>query len=150
MKNKILNIKKTNFEYEIIQSFKAGLVLEGWMVKSIRERKISSAKSVFVTIIKGEAYLEVINITSLKETNSFKDVNETPRIKLLLTKKELNKLIGGQKEDGYTIALQDIFWEKHLVKANIALAKGKNVRDRSKTIKERDLKRDTEREIKNY
>jgi SsrA-binding protein len=150
MKNKILNIKKTNFEYEIIQSFKAGLVLEGWMVKSIRERKISSAKSVFVTIIKGEAYLEGINITSLKETNSFKDVNETPRIKLLLTKKELNKLIGGQKEDGYTIALQDIFWEKHLVKANIALAKGKNVRDRSKTIKERDLKRDTEREIKNY
>ena len=91
-KNTILNIKKTNFEYEIVESFKAGLVLEGWMVKAIRARKISASNSVYVNIFKGEAYLEGINITSLKETNSFKDINEQPRIKLLLNKKELNKL----------------------------------------------------------
>ena len=74
-KNTILNIKKTNFEYEIVESFKAGLVLEGWMVKAIRARKISASNSVYVNIFKGEAYLEGINITSLKETNSFKDIN---------------------------------------------------------------------------
>tara|TARA_Y100000588_G_scaffold58958_1_gene57611 strand:+ start:35666 stop:36130 length:465 start_codon:yes stop_codon:yes gene_type:complete len=149
-KNTILNIKKTNFEYEIVESFKAGLVLEGWMVKAIRARKISASNSVYVNIFKGEAYLEGINITSLKETNSFKDINEQPRIKLLLNKKELNKLIGAQQEAGFTIALQNIFWEKHLVKANIALAKGKNVRDKRRTIKERDIKRETARELKKY
>ena len=53
-------------------------------------------------------------------------------------------------EAGFTIALQNIFWEKHLVKANIALAKGKNVRDKRRTIKERDIKRETARELKKY
>jgi SsrA-binding protein len=146
----ILNIKKVGFEYEIIESFKAGVMLEGWMLKSIRARKISASDSVYVQIMNGEAFISGVNITSMLETNSFKSINEQPLIKLLLNKKEINRMIIGSKEKGYTLVLQNIFWDKHLVKANVAIAKGKNLHDKRRTIKDRDSKRDADRAIKKY
>ena len=148
--NTILKIKKVNFEYETMEDFKAGVMLEGWMVKSIRARRISASDGVYVHIQNGEAFLIGLNISALKQTNSFKEINEQPTIKLLLNKKEINRLIGSTKEKGYTVVLKELFWQDHLVKANIALVKGKNLRDKRQTIKERDAKREADRAIKNY
>lgn len=146
---KIVNIKKTRFEYEIINSYKAGVCLQGWMIKSIRAGRISASDGVYVHVKNGELFLLGLHLTPMVENNTFAKVSESPSIKLLLKKSEINKLIGAVNEKGHTIVLKSLFWERHLVKADIALAKGKNVQDKRLTIKERDAKRDANRAMKN-
>lgn len=150
MAKDILRNKKINFEYEILDTFKAGLVLEGWMVKSIRAGKISGSDSCYVRVFNGECFLIGLHLKSLIQTNTFKKIEEQPTLKLLLNKKEINKLIGVEKEKGYTVVLKNIFWEGHLVKANICLVKGKKNHDKRKDLKEKDQKRETERALKTY
>ncbi len=148
MSKDIVRNKKINYEYEILDTFKAGLMLEGWMVKSMRAGKVSGGEGVYVKILNGEPYIIGLHIKPLIQTNTFKQVVEQPTIKLLLNKKEINKLIGVENEKGYTIVLKNIFWERHLIKANICLVKGKKLHDKRQTIKERDQKREADRAIK--
>lgn len=146
----IVNIKKTTYEYEKIKQFKAGVVLEGWMVKSIRKGKISASDGVYAKVINGELVLMGLNIQKLQTTSSQTYASEKPTIKLLLNKKELNEIIGAEAQKGLTVVLKSLFWERHLVKADIWLAKGKNTQDKRKTIKDRDNARDLNRVMKKY
>jgi SsrA-binding protein len=149
MSASILKIKKVTFEYEIKETFTAGVVLEGWMVKSIRAGKISASDGVYVKIIKGEAWMIGLSISPLLTSTSAPREKKTTSLKLLLTKKEINKLVGAENEKGLTIVLKNLFWKKHLVKAEICLAKGKKLHDKRRTIKDRENKIEAGRAMKN-
>jgi len=144
----ILLIKKVDFDYETLKTFKAGLKLEGWMVKSIRAKKISSSEGVFIKIVNGQALMMGINIKAMIETNTFSSVSEQPTIKLLLNKSEIEFLQKNQDEKGFSIVLKRLFWEKHLVKADIALVRGLKLYDKRQVSKNKDLKREADMAIK--
>ena len=140
----IINNKKSSFNYELVETFKAGLMLEGWMVKSMRAGKVSASDSVYIRIVKGEAFLVGLHITAMKTTSNVASIDEQPVIKLLLNRKEINKLISGQSEKGYTIVLKDVFWEKQLVKATICLGRGKKLHDKRQSLKDKQNNRESD------
>lgn len=148
--NTIVYNKKINFEYKVEETFEAGLVLEGWMVKALREKRVSVSQGVYVQIKNGEAYLVGLMINPLESTSTHHKVDPQPTIKLLLKKKEISTLIGKKERDGYTIVLRDLYFKKQLIKGTIAVAKGKNSYDKRQTIKERDSKREASRAIKKH
>lgn len=150
MNTQILNIKKVNFDYEVKESFVAGVVLDGWMVKSIRSGKISASDGVYVKIINGEAWMIGLHITPVSNSNGSPDAKKTTELKLLLTRPQLRKIISHQNEKGYTTVLRSLDWKGHLVKAEICLVKGKKLHDKRKSIKDREMKIDSDRAMKKY
>ncbi len=140
--------KKAYFDYFIEETFEAGIVLQGNEVKSVKMGNVN-LKDSFCHIDKGEVYLKNCHITPYEKGSAF---NAEPRRnrKLLLNKREINKLIGKIKTKGYTLVPTQIYFSGNLVKLEIALAKGKQLHDKRDTLKEKDIKRDTEREIKNF
>jgi SsrA-binding protein len=149
-KNTILQNKKATFEYEIMETFVAGVQLEGWMVKSIRANRISASDGVYAKIINGEVFLIGLHIKPLESKNTFSKTDDQPTLKLLLNKKEISKLIGAEKEKGQTLILKNLFWQKHLVKATICLAKGKKMHDKRQDLKKKQMERETQRALKSY
>lgn len=146
--NTIAKNRKARHEFFIEEKFEAGLVLEGWEVKSLREGKAQLSDS-YVLIRHGEAWLANALITALK-TASTHIVPEPQRDrKLLLKRPELNKLIGAVERKGYTLIPLTMYWIRGKAKLQIALAKGKQMHDKRATMKERDWQRDKERLFKN-
>jgi SsrA-binding protein len=145
----IVEIKKTSHDYEIIKTFTAGLMLKGWMVKSLRAGKMSASNGVYVKFMNNELFMMGMHLKPLVQANSFSDISETPTIKLLLTRKELNVLGAGQDIKGYTIVLTELHWKNGWVKAEIALAKGKKLHDKRQSLKTEQLDREADRAIKN-
>ena len=141
--------KKAYHDYEIIEKFEAGMVLMGSEVKSIREGRIS-LKDSYVDIRSKEAFLVSVHISPY--TNASYNNHEPERErKLLLHKQELKKLDKKVKTRGVTVVPLKVFITgKGLVKVEIALAKGKAAYDKKQLIKERDIKREVSRELKNY
>lgn len=144
----IVNIKKSHFEYETIEKYTAGVVLSGWMVKSIRAGKISASDGAYVQVKNGEMFLLGIHLRACIETNTFSPVMETPTIKLLLNKREIERISSAVNEKGLTVVLHRLYWQGHLVKADISLARGKNLQDKRRTIKEREGKIEADRAMK--
>ncbi|MDR2202429.1 MAG: SsrA-binding protein SmpB [Clostridiales bacterium] len=140
--------KKAYFDYFIEETFEAGVVLEGAEVKSVKAGNVS-LKDSFCQIDGGEVWLKNCHITPYDKGSSF---NPEPRRnrKLLLNKSQINKLIGKIKQKGYALVPTQIYMTGRFVKLEIALAKGKQLHDKRDSIREKDLKRDTDREIKNY
>ena len=146
--NTIARNRKARHEFFIEEKFEAGLVLEGWGGKSLREGKAQLSDS-YVLIRHGEAWLANALITALK-TASTHVVPEPQRDrKLLLNRNELNKLIGAVERKGYTLIPLAMYWKRGKAKVEIALAKGKQMHDKRATMKERDWQRDKERLFKN-
>ncbi|MDR2122995.1 MAG: SsrA-binding protein SmpB [Flavobacteriaceae bacterium] len=144
----ILN-RKARFNYELLDKYEAGLVLHGTEIKSIRLGKASIAES-FCQIIEGEIY--VINMTvdeyffGTRYNHSIKRER-----KLLLQRKEINKLIRKTKDTGLTMVPTRLYInERGLAKIQIYLAKGKKLYDKRESIKERDTKRNIDRVTKKY
>ena len=146
--NTIVINKKAGFEYFIEDSFEAGIALEGWEVKSLRAGKINLSDA-HVIIRRGEAFLLGAQIQPLPTAASHLFPDPTRTRKLLLNRKELNKLIGSVERQGYTIVPMNLHWRKNHIKVKIALAKGKKGHDKRETIKERDWQRDKSRIMKN-
>lgn len=144
----ILKNRKINFDYEIIEEFKAGLVLEGWQVKSLRQGKVSSSDGLYVRVLNGIPVLMGLHIKALNETNTFKKIDENPTLKLLLTKREINKMFGSQNEKGLTMVLKELFFEKNLIKARIAIVKGKTSFDKRNDLKKKEMDREADKAIK--
>ncbi len=144
----ILRNKKARFEYEILDTFEAGIVLKGTEVKSIRQKKVSIQES-YAKIYKGEVFLVGMNV-SLYEMGNFFNHDPLRERKLLLHKYEIRKLIGKLNERGYTLVPLKMYIKNGKVKMELGLAKGKNVHDKRRTIQDRDMKRDMQREIKKY
>lgn len=138
----IANNKKARHEYFLEEFIETGIVLKGTEVKSVRQGKVS-LKEAFCLIENGEVFIHNMHISPYAQGNRF---NEDPirTRKLLLHKKQINKLIGKIKEKGYTLVPVSIYLSKGLVKVEIALAKGKKLYDKRQSI----AKRDSERRMK--
>lgn len=144
----IANNKKANYEYFIISTYEAGIVLCGSEVKSIRLGHASLNDS-FITFSKGEAYIKNMHISTYKDA-SIDKLDEKRSRKLLLNKSEINKLLSKVKEKGFTCVPLKVYLKDQLVKVEIALAKGKHLYDKRETLAKKDIERDTQRLLKNY
>lgn len=140
--------KKASFDYFLEEKFEAGMVLKGSEVKSIRNNQVSLAES-YVDIINDEVYLRDAHIAHFKQANNLNH-DEVRDRKLLLNKREINKLKGSVSQAGYTIVPTSIYLSKGLIKLEIAIAKGKALYDKRETIKKRDADREISRSLKQY
>lgn len=139
--------RKVRHDYFIEDKFEAGIVLEGWEVKSLRDGKLQLNES-YVHIRNGEAWLANALITALKTASTHIKPESQRDRKLLLNRIELNKLIGAVERKGYTLVPLTMYWKKGMAKLEIALAKGKQLHDKRATEKERDWNRDKARIMK--
>jgi len=144
----IIRNKKARFEYEILDTFEAGIVLKGTEVKSVRHKNVNIQES-YGRIKNGEVFLVGMNISPYEKGNFFNHEPLRER-KLLLHKTEIRRLTGKLAERGYTLVPLRMYIKNGKVKIELGLARGKNVHDKRKTIQERDMKRDMQREIKKY
>ena len=136
--------KKALFNYEMLESYTAGLVLKGTEVKAIRNGKVSLRES-FCIFRNNELWIKDMHISHYKE-GSIHNHEPTRLRKVLLQKREIRKLQKAKEEKGLTIIPKDIFINQDgLVKTSIVLAKGKKNYDKRKSIKERDLAREERR-----
>ena len=141
----ILN-RKARYDYEIEDTYEAGIVLTGTEIKSIREGKVN-IKDSYAIIRNNEIYLLNNHISQYKEGNIFNHDEDRTR-KLLLHKKEILKLRDKLEIDGYTIIPLKIYFVKNKAKVLLGVAKGKKNYNKKETIKERDIKREMERNFK--
>ncbi len=139
--------RQARHDYFIEETFEAGLVLEGWEVKSLRAGRVNLKES-YVLIKNGEAWLFGAHISPLPSASTHINPDPTRTRKLLLKKQELNKLIGHVERRGYTLVPLKLYWKKNLVKLEIGLAKGKKLHDKRATEKERDWQREKQRLLK--
>ena len=142
--------KKAYHDFEILEKYEAGLVLTGSEVKAIRAGRVN-LKDSFVKFVKGEPFVFGMHISHLDSANPyFKPDEKCPR-KLLLHKKEINKLLGKTSEKGYTVVpLKLYFNRKNLAKLEIALAKGKTLHDKRESLKKKILDREARSALKDY
>ena len=145
--NTIAKNRKARFDFSIEQDFEAGLVLEGWEVKSMREGR-AQLKESYVIIHKGELFLVGAHISPLTSASTHITPNPTRHRKLLMKGYEISRLIGQVERAGYTIVPLDLYWMRGRAKLKIGLAKGKKMHDKRASIKERDWKRDKQRILK--
>ncbi len=140
--------RRARFDYDISETFEAGILLSGSEVKSLRAGK-SSINESFAGEMSGEIYLFNANIPEYLEANRFNHEPRRPR-KLLLHKRQVQKLLGAIRRKGMTIVpLQLYFNAKGRAKVEIGLARGKKTVDKRETIKQRDWERDKARILKN-
>jgi SsrA-binding protein len=133
--------KKAFFDYFIEEKYEAGIVLEGWEVKAIRDGR-TNLKEAYVIIQRGELYLLGCHITPLGAASTHIRPDATRTRKLLLHKEEIAKLIGKVERAGYTLVPLDMHFSKGRVKLQIGLAKGKKQHDKREAEKEKDWKRE--------
>ncbi len=143
----IANNKKAYHDFFIEETIQAGISLVGTEVKSLRAGKCN-LKDSYVRVEKGEAFIYQMHISPYEHGNIFnKDPMRTR--KLLLHKKEIEKLYSSVKKDGYSIVPVKIYFAGSLVKVDIALAKGKKLYDKRNTIAKKDQQRAAQQELKN-
>ncbi len=133
--------KKAFFDYFIEDKYEAGVVLEGWEVKAIREHRVN-IKEAYVIIQRGEIYLIGCHVTPLGAASTHIRPDAIRTRKLLLHSEEILKLIAKVERAGYTIVPLDMHFSKGRVKVQIGLAKGKKQHDKRDTEKERDWERE--------
>ena len=147
--NTIVVNKKARHDYFLQDTFEAGLQLQGWEVKSLREGKVQLTDS-YVLIKDGEAFLLGSNITPLNSASTHVIADPQRTRKLLLHKNELAKLYVATQQKGETCVCTKLYWKNHLVKCQIALAKGKQSHDKRDTIKEREWAIDKQRALRQH
>ena len=142
----IANNKKAYHDFFILDTYESGISLAGTEVKSLRMGKCS-IKEAFVRIEDGEIYIYGMHISPYEKGNIFNKDPLRPR-KLLLHRKEIEKLLGKIKEQGNTIVPLKVYFKGSLVKVEIGLAKGKKLYDKRDDIAKKDQKREAQREFK--
>lgn len=140
--------RKAWHDYAIEQKCEAGLVLEGWEVKSLRAGR-AQLKEGYVAIDRGEAFLLGAHISPLASASTHVQANPTRPRKLLLHREELNKLIGAVERRGYTLIPLALYWKRGRAKLEVALARGKQAHDKRADIKKRESEREIARALKN-
>lgn len=145
--NTIALNKKARHDFFLEEKFEAGMALQGWELKSIRQGKVNLSDS-HVYIKDGEAYVTNCMIQPLESASSHVICDPNRTKKLLLNKRELAKMIGSVERQGYTITATAMYWKKCWVKLEIYLAKGKQSHDKRDTIKDRDWERQKSRVMK--
>ena len=145
--NSIAKNKKARFNYFIEETIEAGLVLEGWEVKSLRAGKCQITES-YVLLRHGEAWLIGAHITPLNTASTHVTPEPARTRKLLLNRNELDRLTGMVERRGYALVALDMYWKNGRAKLAIGLAKGKKQHDKRATEKDRDWQRDKARLMK--
>jgi SsrA-binding protein len=140
----IVQNKKAFHDYFIEEKYEAGIVLEGWEVKAIRDNR-AQLKESYVIIQRGEIYLLGCHISPLGSTSTHVSPDNVRTRKLLLKGEEIAKLIGKVERSGYTLVPLDLHYKKGFVKCEIGLAKGKKQYDKRAVEKEKDWKREQAR-----
>ena len=143
----VANNKKAYHDYFIEEKYEAGIELFGTEVKSIRQGKCS-IKEAYVTIDRGEAFVEGMNISPYEKGNIF---NREPlrKRRLLLHKREIMKLAGQVQAKGYTLMPLQVYFKNGRVKIEVGLARGKKLYDKRDDLKKKAMKRETERDFRN-
>ncbi len=139
--------KKARFDYFLQDRFEAGLVLEGWEVKSLRAGRLQ-LRDTYVILKNGEAWLLGAVIIPLESASSHVHPESQRTRKLLLHRSELNKLIGAVERKGQALVPIAMYWKQGRAKLEIAIAKGKKDYDKRDTEKDRDWQREKERLFK--
>lgn len=132
--------RRARFEYTIEETFEAGISLLGWEVKSLRHNRVSCHES-YCVIRSGEVFWVGGHMSPLPNVPEYLNPDPMRSRKLLLHKKEINRLSGGVERQGYTLVPLSLYWKNHHIKLKIGLAKGKKTHDKRQTIKEREWKR---------
>ncbi|KAB2967436.1 SsrA-binding protein [Zoogloea sp.] len=143
----IIDNRKAFHDYFIEDKYEAGLVLQGWEVKAIREGR-ANIKESYVVIRGAEIFIVGMHITPLESASTHIHPDPTRTRKLLLHAEEIAKLIGKVERAGYALVTLDLHYTKGRVKATIGLAKGKKQFDKRETEKERDWEREKARLIR--
>ena len=147
VQTRIADNKKAMFNYAIEERFEAGMVLEGWEVKSLREGKVQLTDG-YVVIREGELFLIGCQINPLNTASSHVSPDSVRTKKLLLHKEQIRRLIGKVEQKGFTLVPLNLHWKNGKVKCEMALAKGKAEHDKRDTIIDREGKREVERAMK--
>ena len=150
MGKQIATNKKAYHDYFIEEKFEAGLVLQGSEIKGIRASRVN-LKDSFIRLVKNEAILFNANIGKLETTHHFYGHEERGNRKLLLHKKEIAKLKKAIERDGYTVVPLSLYLnDRNIAKLQIGIARGKDLHDKRQDMKEKDMKRDMQRTLKDY
>jgi SsrA-binding protein len=144
---RIADNKKAAYNYFFEEKFEAGIVLEGWEVKALREGKVQITDG-YVVIRDGELFLIGCQINALKTASTHVNPEAMRTKKLLMHKEQIKRLIGKVEQKGHTLVVLQLYWKAGRVKAEVALAKGKAEHDKRDTIKDREGKREVERAMK--
>ncbi len=147
--NTIALNKRARHDYFIEKTFEAGLALQGWEVKSLREGKANLAES-YILLKDGEAWLFGCHITPLLSASTHVIADPLRSRKLLLNNHELAQLFRGAEQQGNAVVALALYWSKSLAKLEIALAKGKKQHDKRATEKEREWNKAKERIMKHH
>lgn len=145
--SRIADNKKALFNYAIEERFEAGMVLQGWEVKAVREGKVQLTDG-YVVIREGELFLIGCQINPLKTASTHVSPDSVRTKKLLLHKDQIRRLVGKVEQKGYALVPLNLHWKNGKVKCEMALGKGKAEHDKRDTIKDREGKREVERAMK--
>ena len=136
--------KRARHEYHLEAHYEAGMALQGWEVKAIRAGRANITEA-YAVVRKGELFLFGAQITPLIQASTHVVADAHRTRKLLLHRREIDNLIGRVQRDGYTLIPTALYWKGNKVKAELALAKGKQAHDKRQTSKDRDWARDKQR-----
>src|ERR1700678_4634376 len=139
--------RKARSDSFIEERFEAGISLMGWEVKSMRAGKAQIAEA-YVYLRDGEAFLFGAHISALNSASTHVDTDPTRTRKLLLTRRQLDHLLGAVERRGYTLVPLELYWKEGRAKLELGLAKGKKQHDKRATDKDRDWQRDKSRIMK--
>jgi len=139
--------KRARFEYFIEERLEAGIALEGWEVKALREGRVQFADS-YVLLKDHEAFLFGCQINPLPTASTHVVADPTRTRKLLLQRRQLDMLFGAVERKGYTVIPTAMYWSRGKVKVEIGMARGKKQHDKRKTVKDRDWEREKGRIMK--
>lgn len=143
-----INNKKAHYDYEIEDTYEAGIVLKGTEIKSIREGK-ANLKDSYVIIKNGEAFLLNMHISKYEKADIYNH-EETRTRKLLLNKKEIYRLRDSIEREGYTIVPIKLYFKGNRAKILVGVARGKKNYDKREAIKQKDINREIQKQVKNY
>lgn len=141
--------RKARHDYFIEERIEAGLVLEGWEVKSLRDGRLQLSES-YVLLKNGAAWLIGAHISPLVSASTHINPDPTRSRKLLLNRREINRLIGSVERQGYTVVPLSLYWKRGRAKLEIALVQGKKQHDKRAVVKTREWEREKARTLKKY
>ena len=141
--------KRARHEYHLEQRYEAGIALQGWELKAIRAGRANITEA-YAVIRHGELFLFGAQITPLIQASTHVVADDRRTRKLLLHRNEIDSLIGKVERDGYTLVPTSLYWKGNKVKAELALAKGKQTHDKRDAAKDRDWARDKQRVMRRH
>lgn len=143
----LIENKKIHFNFELLETFEAGLELFGFEVKSLRKGQ-GKLEGAHVVVRGGEAYLVGASIPAFQPANAPKSYDPARTRRLLLSKKELDMLLGAESKKGLTIVPISVYSVGRLLKLSVAIARGKKDTDKREVIKKREVMREIDRTLK--